>query len=177
LGLIVISKTSQTQQRRPQEPWAASKELQDTLTDEELSMPLGEIIADKAQKSRQSKSKTKPSGGTGRQKRTAQAAMLEDEPTPKASGPPTYKGGSAGRRAFTVAELVLLNQCVDEIGFEGGDLWMKVAEKFNQERHAEWPERNINSLKKKFMEVNFYDCRVYGQLIKILDRQFEAQDR
>ncbi|KAH9021609.1 hypothetical protein EDB84DRAFT_1565242 [Lactarius hengduanensis] len=134
------------QQKRAQEP-----EPQDTLTDEELSKPLGEIIADKAKKARQSKVKTNTS--TGRQKRTATQAMLEDEPRPKTSGPSTHKGGLAGRKAFTIAELVLLNQCVDEVGFEGGDLWIKVAEKFDQERHAEWPERAINSLKKKFMEM------------------------
>ena len=82
--------------------------------------------------------------------------MQEDELTPKTSSPSTYKGGLASCKAFTVAELVLLNQCMDEIGFEGGDLWFKVTEKFNQEHHAEWPECSVNSLKKKFMEVLFY---------------------
>jgi len=61
-----------------------------------------------------------------------------------------------------VAELVHLNQCVDEIGFEGGDLWMKVAEKFSQEHHVEWPEHSTNSLKVYGDKFLFQDnCQVY----------------
>ena len=141
------------QQSRPQEPLATFQEPQDTSTDDELSKPLGEIIAQKI-------SKTKASAG--QQKRTAAQAMLDvnvDKPTPtKASSASTvtHRGGAAGRKAFTVPEIVLLNQCVDEIGFAGGDMWLKVVEKFNHDRHAEWPERSLNSLKKKFMEVIVY---------------------
>ena len=91
--------------------------------------------------------------------------MLEEKPTPtKASGAPTatYRGGAAGRKAFIVPEIVLLNQCVDEIGFAGADMWSKVVEKFNRSRHTEWPERSLNSLKKKFMEVTFYLMNATG---------------
>lgn len=91
--------------------------------------------------------------------------MLEEKPTPaKASGAPTatYRGGAAGRKAFIVPEIVLLNQCVDEIGFAGADMWSKVVEKFNHCRHTEWPERSLNSLKKKFMEVTFYLMNATG---------------
>ena len=128
-------------------------ELRDTVTDEELDMPVSKIIADQAKKTQVSK----PKAGTGRQKRTAAQAAL-DEPRTKATTTP-FKGGSAGRKAFTVAELQLLNECVEEVGFEGGDLWIKAAEKFNRERcvrvpPSEWPERSVNSLKKKFTEAS-----------------------
>lgn len=147
ISYLTSFKNPQSQQRRPQEPKDASKDIRDTLTDEELSKPLGAIIADKAKKMRQSKVKA----STVRQKRTADE--LEDEPQQKSISSSTYKGGSAGRKAFIAAELILLNQCVEEVGFEGGDLWIKVSEKFDQERKPNWPERNLNSLKKKFMEV------------------------
>ena len=104
--------------------------------------------------------------------------MLDNELTPKTS-PSTYKGGSIGHKAFIVAELVLLKQCVDKIGFEGGDVWVRVVEKFNQECHVEWPEQGLNSLKKKFMEVWFI-VKSTGATVNELnktDGQFKAQDR
>lgn len=118
-------------------------ELRDTLTDEELNMPVSQIITDQAKKSR-------PKAGTGRKRTVAQAAL--DGPQAKTTW---YKGGSSGRKSFTVAELELLNECVEEVGFEGGDLWDKVVEKYNRER-SEWPERTVNSLKKKFTEVSIF---------------------
>ena len=110
-------------------------------------MPVSQIIADQAKKSR-------PKAGTGRKRTAAQAALdtRSDGPHAKTTTFTRYKGGSTGRKSFTVAELELLNECVDEAGFEGGDIWDKVAEKYNQER-GEWPERTVGSLKKKFTEV------------------------
>jgi hypothetical protein len=149
-------KTTNSQQRRPQEPQAMFLEPQDTSTDEELNRSLGEIIAQKTSKMKAS---------AVQQKQTTAQAMLEEKPTPaKASSGSTvtYRGGAAGRKAFTVPEIALLNQCMDEIGFAGTDMWSKVAEKFNCDRHAEWPERSLNSLKKKFMEVTFYLMNAMG---------------
>ena len=152
LDISCLFKTTNGQRKRPLDLEAASQVLQDTLTDEELSMSLGEIIDDKAQKTRQSKTKA----SVRQQKWTAAQAMLENEPKPKTSSSSTYRGGLAGCKAFAVAELVLLNQCMDEIEFEGDDMWFKVAKKFNQVCHTGWPERGLNSLKKKFMEVIIY---------------------
>ncbi|KAF8258146.1 hypothetical protein EI94DRAFT_1708244 [Lactarius quietus] len=76
-------------------------------------------------------------------------AMLNDEQTPKTS---VYRGGLAGQKAFTVAEITLLTECIDEIRFKGGDMWIK--------RHMEWPEHGLNSLKKKFMKFKAKDRRL-----------------
>ncbi|KAF8258148.1 hypothetical protein EI94DRAFT_1708246 [Lactarius quietus] len=84
-------------------------------------------------------------------------AMLNDEQTPKTS---VYRGGLAGQKAFTVAEITLLTECIDEIRFKGGDMWIK--------RHMEWPEHGLNSLKKKFMKSSshFTSSRLSQQEVK-----------
>ena len=155
-SLMSFKTTSQQRLGRPQEPF---QEPRDTSTDDELSKPLGEIIAQNISKTR---------AHAGQQKRTAAQAMLDDnvdKPTPtKAPGASTvtYRGGAAGRKAFTVPEIGLLNRCVDGIGFAGADMWSKVVVKFNHDRHPEWPERNVNSLRKKFMEVTVYLMKSMG---------------
>lgn len=110
-------------------------------------MLVSQIITDQAKKSR-------PKAGTGRKQTAAQAALdtRSDGPHTKTTTFTQYKGGSTEHKSFTVAELKLLNECVNEAGFEGGDIWDKVAEKYNQER-GEWPEQNVSSLTKKFTEV------------------------
>jgi hypothetical protein len=167
---LMSFKTTNSQRRRPQEPQAVFQEPQDTSTNEELSKPLGEIIAQKTSKKK---------GSAAQQKRTVAQARLEDKPTPTTASSAstiTYRGGAAGRKAFTVPEIVLLNQCMDEIGFAGADMWSKVVEKFNRGHHTEWPECSVNSLKKKFMEVTFLFNERYRLLMMKIDGQLKAKN-
>jgi hypothetical protein len=147
-------------------------ELQDTPSDVELDMPISQIIADQAKKSR-------PMAGTGRKQTAAQAAL--DEPQAKTTTFTQYKGGSTGHKSFSVVELELLNECMSVAGFEGGDLWMKVSEKYSQECHLEWPARCVNSLKKKFTEVIILFLLLHtnpeSHCSYKIDDKLEAKDR
>jgi hypothetical protein len=49
------------------------------------------------------------------QKGTAAQAMLEEKPIPASAV--TYRCGAADHKTFTVPEISLLNQCMDEISF------------------------------------------------------------